>query len=106
MPYPNTPLYHKLEEQGRLLFDGKWWLHPEYRFNQAAFTPTRLSADELTDACHEARRRFNKLSSLVYRFSDIKTNLKTLWSVAAYWRYTTLFRKEVYKKHLMRFGLK
>jgi radical SAM superfamily enzyme YgiQ (UPF0313 family) len=105
MPYPNTPLYWKLEQQGRLLFDGKWWLHPEYRFNQAAFTPVGLSADELTDACHEARKRFNNVTSLIYRFSDVKTNLKTLWSVAAYWRYSTLFRKEVYKKHGMRFGL-
>jgi radical SAM superfamily enzyme YgiQ (UPF0313 family) len=106
MPYPNTPLYHKLEQQGRLLYDGKWWLHPEYRFNQAAYQPELMSADELTDACHEARKQFNSASSLVYRFSDIKTNLKTLWSVAAYWRYTLLFRKEVYKKHLMRFGLR
>jgi radical SAM superfamily enzyme YgiQ (UPF0313 family) len=105
MPYPNTPLYRKLDQQGRLLFDGKWWLHPEYRFNQAAFTPVELSADELTEACHEARKQFNKVSSLIYRFSDIRTNLKTLWSVAAYWRYTTLFRKEVFKKHGMRFGL-
>ena len=106
MPYPNTALYHKLEQQGRLLFDGKWWLHPEYRFNQAAFTPIKLSADKLTEACHEARKKFNRPSSLVYRFSDIKTNLKTLWSVGAYWRYSTLFRKEVYKKHGMRFGLR
>lgn len=106
MPYPNTPLYRKLEKQGRLLFDGKWWLHPEYRFNQAAYTPVGMSADKLTEACHEARKRFNTIPSLIYRFSDIKTNLKTLWSVAAYWRYTTLFRKEVYKKHGMRFGLK
>ena len=106
MPYPNTPLYRKLEQQGRLLFDGKWWLHPEYRFNQAAYTPQLMSADKLTEACHEARKRFNTIPSLIYRFSDIKTNLKTLWSVAAYWRYTTLFRKEVYKKHGMRFGLK
>jgi radical SAM superfamily enzyme YgiQ (UPF0313 family) len=106
MPYPNTPLYRKLEQQGRLLFDGKWWLHPEYRFNQAAYTPVEMSADQLTEACHEARKRFNTIPSLIYRFSDIKTNLKTLWSVAAYWRYTTLFRKEVYKKHGMRFGLK
>jgi hypothetical protein len=32
--------------------------------------------------------------------------LRTLWSVAAYWKYTTLFRYEVYKKHGMRFGLR
>lgn len=106
MPYPNTPLYRKLEQDGRLLYDGKWWLHPQYRFNQAAFIPTKMTADELTDACHEARKKFNTIPSLVYRFSDIKTNLRTLWSVAAYWKYTVLFRKEVNKKHGMRFGLK
>ena len=39
MPYPNTPLYSKLEREGRLLYDGKWWLHPQYRFNDAAFVP-------------------------------------------------------------------
>ncbi len=106
MPYPNTPLYRKLAQEGRLLYDGKWWLHPEYRFNQSAFIPKRMTADELTEVCHEARKKFNSIFSLLYRFSDIKTNLRTLWSVAAYWKYTTLFRKEVYQKHRMRFGLK
>ena len=106
MPYPNTPLYRKLEQEGRLLYDGKWWLHPEYRFFQAAFIPERMTADELTDVCHEARKKFNNIPSLLYRFSDIKTNLRTLWSIAAYWKYTTLFRKEIYQKNGMRFGLK
>jgi hypothetical protein len=64
-----------------------------------------MSAEKLTEACHEARKKFNAVSSLLYRFSDIKTNLRTLWKVATYWKYTTLFRKEVYKKHGMRFGL-
>lgn len=106
MPYPNTPLYRKLEQEGRLLYDGKWWLHPEYRFNQAAFVPEKMTADELTEACHQARKKFNNIPSLLYRFSDIKTNLRTLWSIAAYWKYSTLFRREVYQKHGMRFGLK
>ena len=106
MPYPNTPLYSQLEKEGRLLYDGKWWLHPEYRFNQAAFRPKLMSPDELTDACHIARKKFNTIPSLIYRFSDVKTNFKTIWRAASYWKYTTLFRKEVYKKHKMRFGLK
>lgn len=106
MPYPNTPLYTKLQKENRLLYDGKWWLHPEYRFNQAAFKPHNMTPDELTDACHVARQKFNRLDSLLYRFSDVKTNLKTVWRAASYWRYATLFRREVYKKHMMRFGLK
>ncbi len=106
MPYPGTPLYRRLAEEGRLLYDGRWWLHPDYRFNHAAFRPRQMSADELTAACHAARTRFNSLPGLVRRFSDVKTNLRSLWRVAAYWRYSTLFRREVYRKHGMRFGLK
>jgi radical SAM superfamily enzyme YgiQ (UPF0313 family) len=106
MPYPNTPFYRLLEQEGRLLYDGKWWLHPEYRFNRAAFRPARMSADELTGLCHDARKRFNSLPALVWRFSDLKTNVRSLWRVAMYWRYTFLFRSEVYRKHGMRFGLK
>lgn len=106
MPYPNTPLYKQLKAEGRLLYDDKWWLHPEYRFNAAAYQPKLMSADELTDACHAARVKFNRLPALVHRFSDIGTNMKTLSRAISFWRYTLLFRKEVYKKHRMRFGLK
>ncbi|MCI5221084.1 MAG: methylase, partial [Candidatus Electrothrix sp. AR4] len=79
--------------------------HPEYRFNHAAFAPTNMTPDELTQACRAARMRFSSIASLIYRFSDIKTNLRSLRRAAAYWRYTALFRKEVHKKHGMRFGL-
>lgn len=105
MPYPNTPLYRKLEGEGRLLYDGKWWLHPQYRFNDAAFVPTRMTAKELTDACHEARVRYNTPLSLLQRFADVKTHLRSFARIGAYWYYTLIFRKEVYKKHRMRFGL-
>ncbi len=106
MPYPNTPLYHKLDSEGRLLYDGQWWLHPDYRFNHAAFVPRNMTPEQLTDACHQARQQFNSIPSMLYRFSDLKTNMRTLWKIATYWRYGALFRKEVYQKHSMRFGLK
>jgi radical SAM superfamily enzyme YgiQ (UPF0313 family) len=105
MPYPNTPLYHQLERQQRLLWGGKWWLHPEYRFNGAAFVPRLMSPQELTDACHRARVRYNEFSSLLLRFADLKTHLRSFARIGAYWYYTLIFRKEVYKKHGMRFGL-
>ena len=40
MPYPRTPLYARLAEEGRLLYDGRWWLHPEYRDRKS----TRLNS--------------------------------------------------------------
>ena len=106
MPYPGTPLYDTLNEQGRLLYDGKWWLHPQYRFNFAAFQPALMSPEALTNACHEARKRYNNFFNLIHRFSDMKTNLRNLERAISYWYYTLIFRKEVYKKHAMRFGLR
>ena len=105
-PYPGTPLYQSLAEQGRLLYDGQWWLHPQYRFNHAAFVPAHMSPDALTQACHTARTRYNRLPALLRRFSDVQTNMRTLARSFNYWRYSLLFRKEVFAKHGLRFGLK
>jgi radical SAM superfamily enzyme YgiQ (UPF0313 family) len=104
MPYPGTPLYDRLAREGRHLYDGQWWLHPEYRFNAASFVPARMTPDELTDVCYEARREFNRIPSLLWRFSDIKTNMRTLTRARAFWQFTPVFRREVFKKHGMRFG--
>ena len=106
MPYPGTPLYDRLKAEGRLLYDDCWWLHPEYRFNDAAYVPAKMTPGELTEACHTARKRYNSIPGLLHRFADIKTNMRTLQRILLYWRYTTIFRSEVYRKHGMRFGLK
>lgn len=105
VPYPGTPLYATLGEQGRLLYDGRWWLHPEYRFNHAAFRPERMSADELTEACFRARSTFNSVGSIVRRACDFRTNMRSLYRFGLYMGYNPLFRREVFKKHGMRFGL-
>ncbi len=106
MPYPATPLYDRLKKEGRLLYDGQWWLHPEYRFNNAAFVPKLMTPEALTNACHEARTRFNSVPSVIRRFLDLKTNMRTMTRMISYWRFTPVFRREVIKKHGMRFGLK
>ena len=104
-PYPNTPLYRELQAQGRLLFDGKWWLHPDYRFNDAAFRPRNMAPDALTDACFKARVRFNSMGSFFRRAFDFKTNMRSLYRFGVYLSYSPLFRKEMYKKHGMKLGL-
>ena len=106
MPYPGTPFYARLRQEGRLLYEGRWWLDPTYRFNSAAFLPRNMSPEELTLACHQARTLFNSLPSLIRRFSDVQVNMRSVWRTLAYWGYAALFRKEVFKKHGMRFGLK
>jgi len=104
MPYPGTPLYARLAAEGRLLYGGRWWLHPEYRFNHAAYVPARMSADRLTEAGLRCRSVFNSPGSILRRFFDAKTNMRSLERMAIYLLYNPLFRKETFKKHGMRLG--
>ena len=105
MPYPNTPLYRRLQAEGRLLYDGRWWLHPDYRFNYAAFRPARMSADELTEAGFHCRKAFNSPGAIFQRALEPRTNLRSLYRFAIFAIYSRLFRQETFKKHGMRLGL-
>lgn len=104
MPYPATPLYHQLATEGRLLFEGRWWLHPSYRFNHAAFRPRHLSPEELTEACSAARSAFNSVGSILRRALDWRTHLRSPRRLGLYLAYNPLFRREVHKKQGMRLG--
>ena len=105
MPYPNTPLYEKLEQEGRLLYDGKWWLHEDYRFNYCSIVPKHMSPDELTAVSFERRRRLNCIGSIRFRAFELHTNMRTPYRFLTYLLYNPLFRKEVFKKQGLRFGL-
>jgi hypothetical protein len=105
MPYPKTPLYERLEREGRLLWDGQWWLHPEYRFNHAAIAPRNMTPDELTEACWQCRYHWNKTSSIFQRMWDFKTHMSSLTRLGVYLGYNPIYSKEAYKKQGMLFGL-
>ena len=105
MPYPGTPLYAQFEKEGRLLYDGKWWIHPEYRFNHAAFLPKKMTPDELTQAGFAARKRFNSPRSIAYRALELRTNMGSAYRFFTYLLYNPLFRKEVFKKQDMYLGV-
>jgi radical SAM superfamily enzyme YgiQ (UPF0313 family) len=105
MPYPGTPFYRTLVAERRLLYDGVWWLHPEYRFNHAAFIPRLMGPAELTEAGLHCRTVFNSPGSIIKRAFDLKTNMRSLLRLAIYVLYNPLFRKEAFKKQGMRLGL-
>jgi hypothetical protein len=105
MPYPGTPLYKRLRNEGRLLYDGKWWLHPEYRFNHAAFRPARMSPGELTEAVWRCREQWNSAASILWRLWDRRTHLSSWRRLLLYLTYNPLYAKEAYKKQGMLFGL-
>ncbi|WP_242094708.1 B12-binding domain-containing radical SAM protein [Aestuariivivens sediminicola] len=84
MPYPKTPLYNQLAKENRLLYNGKWWLHPDYRFGKSTFIPVHFSPDELADACYEARLKYFTLGSILRRAFDFKVNMRSLYSMGIY----------------------
>jgi len=106
MPYPNTPLYEKMKKEGRLLYDGKWWLHEDYRFNYSSIVPQNMTPDELTEISFDCRKRFNSIRSIIKRALEPRTNMRTPYRFMTYLLYNPLFRKEVFKKQGLKFGLK
>jgi radical SAM superfamily enzyme YgiQ (UPF0313 family) len=104
MPYPSTPLYARLKSEGRLLWDGRWWLHPEYRFNHASFRPTNLTPDELTAVCWENRRDWNTAGSIFKRMWDFKTHLSSPYRLGVYLTYNPIYGREAYSKQGLSFG--
>jgi len=65
-PFPGTPLYRRLQTEGRLRF-AAWWLDTGYHYNDLPFTPKNLTAEEVTAGCIAARRQFYAWSSIFTR---------------------------------------
>ena len=104
MPYPGTPFYQRMKEEGRLLYDGKWWLHDDYRFGLPGFMPKNCGPEELAQACLDARLAHNSIYQILRRSTDPKTHMKDLWNLFTYFSYNPLFRDELLKKHGMKLG--
>ena len=92
-PYPGTDLYRQLHREGRLLYDGKWWLHPDFRYNSSTFVPKHMSPEELSEAVIWANRKFYSISSIFSRTLDRKTNMSTPMKLALHARLNILIRQ-------------
>lgn len=104
MPYPGTPLYSRLETENRLLWGGRWWVNPDYRFNHAAFKPKKMTPDELTETVWNCRRKWTSAGSIMSRIFDLKTHLNSPIRTALYLRYNWVHRQDARKKQGMLFG--
>lgn len=83
VPFPGTPLYRRLEEQGRLL-KPKWWLDPTSRVGEVTFRPQRMEPAELEAACLDARRRFYGWDSIWQRMWDGRANVNSPLMLGVY----------------------
>jgi radical SAM superfamily enzyme YgiQ (UPF0313 family) len=83
VPFPGTPLYRRLEAEGRLL-SPKWWLDPKGRVGDVVFRPKKVSPKELEALCLDARRQFYRWGSIFERLADYRANAKSLLMVGIY----------------------
>jgi radical SAM superfamily enzyme YgiQ (UPF0313 family) len=103
VPFPSTPLYHRLKEEGRL-FEDKWWLKPGYKFGEVAFQPANMSAETLAERCFECREDFYSYSSTFKRSFDLKTNLKSPYQAAMYFVANLVSKKGISQRQYWPIG--
>lgn len=92
-PFPGTPLYERLQKEGRLLFD-KWWLDPGYRYGMVPYTPWGMTADEVKEGCITARKEFYRFGSIWRRSLD-QVNSGSAYMGAKFFTINWLIRREV-----------
>jgi radical SAM superfamily enzyme YgiQ (UPF0313 family) len=105
IPFPGTPLYNECERQEQLVHK-RWWLSETYRFGQIPFRPTCMESWELEQCCHEARRAFYGLSSILHRALDIKANCANIRTASLFFSLNLLLRREVSQKRGLPLGLR
>jgi len=101
-PFPGTPLYDRLQEEGRLLYDA-WWMDPSYTYNKIPFRPERLSPEELQALCIEAREKFYSVGSILRRFAD-PVNRSTGFMARQFPLINFMMRREVQQRNDLPLG--
>jgi len=102
-PTPGAPLYDRMQKEGRLLHD-RWWLDPNFSYGDATLKPSKMTAEQLTDACFSARRKFNTANSIWSRMFDLQTNLRSPFRAGIYLLANLISRREIYSKQSRSLG--
>lgn len=81
-PFPGTPLYTRLQEEGRLLYN-TWWLDERYKYGDVPFSPAHMTPGQLSAHCITARKKFYSWSS-IYQRAKYKVNHRDAWMFINY----------------------
>jgi radical SAM superfamily enzyme YgiQ (UPF0313 family) len=92
-PFPGTPLYRRLDAEGRLLYD-KWWLDDRYGYNVVPFQPARMTPERLQHGCVQARATFFSWRNIWRRGLDAVNRASLPMWLSFYW-INYLFHQEV-----------
>jgi radical SAM superfamily enzyme YgiQ (UPF0313 family) len=93
VPYPGTDLYAQLAREERLRFEGRWWDHPDFRYNTATFLPRHFSPERLGELTVQANKAFYAWPSILSRALEPRTHLRSLRNAAIYARFNQLVRR-------------
>ncbi len=104
VPFPGTPLFARLQAEGRLLHEA-WWLDPAYRFGDVAFQPQQMTPAALRALCLEYRHRFYRLSSVAWRGLDVQANCRSPFMALVYWTQNLVSRREVDQRQGLPLGM-
>jgi radical SAM superfamily enzyme YgiQ (UPF0313 family) len=97
VPFPNTPLYYRLQSEGRLLYEN-WWLEDDYHFNMVAFQPRQMTPEQLRQGCLQSRQAFYNVQNIWRRsFNPVHRTDPAGW--LQYWAINQLFHREVNQRH-------
>jgi radical SAM superfamily enzyme YgiQ (UPF0313 family) len=102
-PFPGTPLYRRLENEGRLTYD-RWWLDPEYRYGMVPFEPRGMTAEDVRLRCIEARARFYSYPSMLKRSLDLEVNASDFFMWRNFFVINAMMRREVMQRKELPMG--
>lgn len=102
-PYPGTPLYQRLQGEGRLVYE-RWWLDPAYRFGEVVFQPRGLSAEDLTQGCADLRAEVHGLRGIARRLRNRGANASSMNRAMLYLAANLVSRNDIGRKRSLRLG--
>ena len=96
LPFPNTRLYERLQEENRLLYD-KWWLAEGYHYGELAFRPKLLPPEQLSELCRQARKEFSSPKTVWQRgIASLGRTSPLLWGL--FWGMNLRLGEEIDQK--------
>ena len=102
-PFPGTPLYSRLQQEGRLLFE-RWWLDERYRYGMVPFRSRGLPPEEIERLCLRARQSFYGLPSIIQRALDFEVNSSSFFGLLSFLTANLLLRGEVLQRQKLPMG--
>ena len=92
-PFPGTPLYQRMQQEGRLLYD-PWWNDDRYKYNMIPYQPAQMSPEELANRCVAARREFYSWSSIARRATH-RVNFRDPWMLLNFVAINAMHQRDV-----------